>query len=199
MTIIKKVFDTMTHVMPDRERDRLTDQHRYLGKPIDRLDGCAKVTGSAPFSAEYPVKGLAHAAMAFSTISKGVIKSIDTKEAEQATGVIKVITHLNAPPMKAAKPFTGQDEPSFGVTAVKILNTDRISWNGQPVAVVVAETEDQAEYAATLIKVTYAAERGMNSFEEAIPSAKKPKEILGKTRKSKRVMLTQRSSLPATE
>ena len=138
-----------------------------------------KLRGVAPFSAEYPVKGQAHATLAFSTISKGVIKSIDTKEAEQATGVIKVITHLNAPPMKVAKQFTGQGEPSFGVTAVKILNTDRISWNGQPVAVVIAETEDQAEHAATLIKVTYAAEQGMNSFVEAIPSAKKPKEIMG--------------------
>jgi xanthine dehydrogenase YagR molybdenum-binding subunit len=179
MTIIKKVFDTVAHVMPDRERDKLTDQHRYLGKPIDRLDGYAKVTGTAPFSAEYPVNGLVHAALVYSTISKGVITKIDTKAAEQAPGVITVITHLNAPPMKVPKPLSAGGDPSAGVTKVKILNTDRVSWNGQPIAIVVADTEDQAEYAVTLIKVIYAAEHGMNSFEEAIPTAKKPKEILG--------------------
>jgi len=179
MSIIKKFVDTVAHVTPDRERDRLMDQHRYLGKPIDRLDGYAKVTGAATFSAEYRIKGLVHAALAYSTISKGVIKNIDAKAAEEASGVIKIITHLNAPPMKAPKPLSSQGEPSAGVTEVKILNTDRISWNGQPIAVVIADTEERAEYAASLINVTYTAERGMNSFEAAIPSAKKPKEILG--------------------
>ena len=122
MTIMKKVFDTVAHVMPDRERDKLTDQHRYLGKPIDRLDGYAKVTGTATFSAEYRVRGLVHAALVFSTISKGVIKNIDIAAAEQAPGVIKIITHLNAPPMKVPKPLSAQGEPSAGATEVKILN-----------------------------------------------------------------------------
>ena len=179
MTVQKKIFETVAHVMPDRERDKLTDRHRYLGKPIDRLDGRAKVTGTAPFSAEYPVQGLVYAALAFSTISKGVIKSIDTAAAEQAPGVIKIITHLNAPKMKVPKPMSAQGDPSAGATEVPILNTDQVSWDGQPLAVVVANTEDRAEYAASLITITYAAQKGMNSFEEAIPSAKRPKEVLG--------------------
>jgi xanthine dehydrogenase YagR molybdenum-binding subunit len=179
MSIIKKIVETAAHVMPDRERDKLINQHRYIGQPIDRLDGRAKVTGAARFSAEYPTEGMLHAALAYSTISKGVIKNIDTGDAERASGVIKVITHLNAPVMKVPKAMSVGDNPSAGVTETKILNTDEISWNGQPIAVVVADTEERAEYAATLIKVTYAAKPGMNSFEEAIPSAKKPKEILG--------------------
>jgi len=60
------------------DRDKFSEQHRYVGKPIDRLDGRAKVTGAAHFSAEYPVEGLTHAALTFSTISKGKIKEIDT-------------------------------------------------------------------------------------------------------------------------
>jgi len=179
MTVIKKTMETVAHVMPDRDRDKLTDQHRFLGQSIDRLDGHSKVTGAAPFSAEYPVDALLHAALAFSTISKGVIKSIDTSAAERSAGVIKVITHLNAPEMKVPKPISAQGEPSAGATEVRILNTDQISWDGQPVAIVVADTEDRAEYAASLIRVVYAADRGVNSFEEAIPSAKKPKQILG--------------------
>ena len=179
MSIIKKVVDTVAHVLPDRDRDRVTDQHRYLGKPIDRLDGHAKVTGAAKFSAEYPIDGLMHAALAYSTISKGVIKNIDTNAAEHAPGVLKIITHLNAPQMKVPKPMSVGDDPSAGITEVKILNTGQISWNGQPLAIVVADTQERAEYAASLIKVTYATERGMNSFEAAIPSAKQPKQILG--------------------
>ncbi len=181
MSIGKKIVDPAAHVLTDRSRDRLAGQYRFVGQPIDRLDGRAKVTGAAPFSAEYPVKGLVHAALAYSTISKGMIKSIDTSAAEQAPGVLKVITHLNAPAMKVPKPISIGDDPSAGATEVKILNTDQISWNGQPVAVVVADTKERAEHAATLIRVTYAAEPGMNSFEVAIRGAKKPKHIMGES------------------
>jgi xanthine dehydrogenase YagR molybdenum-binding subunit len=179
MSVMKKVIETVAHVMPDRERDKLTDQHRFLGQPLDRLDGREKVTGAATFSAEYPVKGLVHAALAFSTVSKGAIHRIDTSAAENAPGVLKVITHLNALPMKVSPPFSIEGDPTAGTSDVKILNTKQISWNGQPIAIVVADSEDQAEYAATLIRVAYDVEQGMNSFEEAIPSAKKPKQILG--------------------
>ena len=179
MNVIKKIVETVAHVLPDLERDKLMDQHRFIGKPIDRLDGRAKVTGVAQFSAEYPIEGLVYGALAYSTISKGIIRDIETAAAEHAPGVIKVITHRNAPAMRVPKPLSAQGEPSAGTTQVKILNTERISWNGQPIAIVVADTEERAEYATGLIKVTYAAEPGMNSFEAAIPSAKKPKQVLG--------------------
>ena len=161
------------------DRDKLSEQHRYVGKPIDRLDGRAKVTGAAHFSAEYPVEGLTHAALTFSTISKGKIKEIDTTSAESSAGVLKVITHRNALKMKVARPFSIDGPPSSGVTEFPILNSDHIAWSGQPIAIVVANTEENAEHAASLIKVTYAAEPGMNSFEESIAHAKKPKQILG--------------------
>src|SRR5579872_6325251 len=112
MSVIKKIVETAAHVMPDRERDKLINQHRYIGQPIDRLDGRAKVTGAAKFSAEYPAKGLLHAALVYSTISKGVIQDMDTKQAERAAGVVKVITHLNAPPMKVPKPLSTEGKPS---------------------------------------------------------------------------------------
>jgi xanthine dehydrogenase YagR molybdenum-binding subunit len=65
MSIMRKVVETVAHVMPDRDRDLLADQHRYLGKPIDRLDGRAKVTGAASFSAEYQIEGMVHAALVY--------------------------------------------------------------------------------------------------------------------------------------
>ncbi|HEY1986062.1 MAG TPA: xanthine dehydrogenase family protein molybdopterin-binding subunit [Terracidiphilus sp.] len=179
MSIVQKVTQAFVQVLPDRDRDELTDQQRFLGKAIDRVDGSVKVTGAAKFSAEYPVDGLVHAALAFSTISKGAIKAIDISAAERIPGVLKIITHLTAPDMKISPPLSPGDDPAAGTTNVKILNTDRISWNGQPVAVVVADTHERAQHAASLIRVTYTEAAGANSFEESIPSAHKPKQILG--------------------
>jgi len=179
MSILEKLFETVAYVAPDRERDELMRAHRFLGQPISRLNGPDKVTGSARFSAEYPVADLKHAALAYSTVSKGVIRRMNTTPAEQAPGVLKIITHLNAPGMKVPREFSIEGPPSSGTTKVKILNTDRISWNGQPIALVVAETQEQAEYAASLIEVNYASENGVTSFEESIPAAKKPKDVLG--------------------
>lgn len=178
MSVLRRVMETVAHVMPERDRDELMKAHRYLGQPISRLNGREKVTGAAHFSADYPIENLAHAAIAYSNISKGTIESIDATAAEHLPGVLKVLTHLNAPEMKVPTEFSPTSNSS-GVTQVKILNTKEITWDGQPVALVIADTPEQAEYAASLIEVRYAAEPGSNSFEEAIPRAKKPKNILG--------------------
>ncbi len=179
MSIMKKVVETVAQVMPDRDRDRLTEQHQFLGQPMDRIDGRGKVTGSAHFSAEYPIDGLVHAALAFSTISKGRITAIDTDAARAVPGILQIVTHFNAPKMKVAKPFSIQGDPSAGSTDVPILNTDQVSWNGQPIALVIADTEERAEHAASLLVFTYETESGANSFEAAIPGATRPKQILG--------------------
>lgn len=179
MSMLQKLLETVAYVAPERDRDEMMRAHRYLGQPIRRLNGPDKVTGAARFAAEYPVAGLKHAALAYSTVSKGVIRSIQTAAAEQAPGVLKVITHRNAPEMKVPREFSVGLSPSAGATQVKILNTERVSWDGQPIALVVAETQEQAEHAASLIAVSYAPETGINSFEQSIPAAKKPKNVLG--------------------
>jgi len=181
MSIIRRAVEQIAQVMPNRAEDELQRSHRYLGQPIDRLDGVEKVTGAARFSAEYPVEGLAHASIVFSTIAKGVIERIETAAAGQAPGVITVVTHLNAPPMKVPAPMSIGSTPSAGSTSVKILNTDRVTWNGQPIAVVVAETEERAAHAASLVRVTYATEPAVTSFEAAIAQAKTPKDVLGES------------------
>jgi len=181
MSIMRRVIERVAQVLPDRQQDELQSARRYLGQPLDRLDGIDKVTGAARFSAEYPVQGLVYGAIAFSTIAKGVISDIDTSAAEQAPGVIKVFTHLNAPPMKVPGPFAIGGEPSAGGSGVNILNTDRISWNGQPIAVVVADTEDRAEHAASLVAVSYAVEDADTSFADAIAHAHTPKHVLGES------------------
>ena len=105
MTIIGKITEAIVRVLPDHDRDELRQAHRYLGQPLDRIDGREKVTGTALFSAEYPIESLVHGALVYSTIPKGVIERIDTSDAERAPGVIRILTHLDAPAMPVPKPM----------------------------------------------------------------------------------------------
>ena len=175
MSVLGKITQAVVRALPDRDRDELRQAHRYVGQPFDRVDGREKVTGDARFTAEYPVDGLVHATLVYSTVAKGVITGIDTAEALRRRGVIRVITHLEAPEMAVPKPLDTQSDPSSGTTAVKILNTDRVTWNGQPVAVVVADTEEQAEDAASLVTVTYAGEPASRRSRVRSPTRRCPK------------------------
>ena len=126
-----------------------------VGSPISRVDGPAKVTGRATYSAEFYPAGLAYAAIIESTISAGRIVSMDTAAAEQAKGVVLVLTHQNAPKLAYA-PFKTRPavEPVSG-DQLQVLQDTEIKFSGQPIGVVVAKTQAQAEYGASLVRVTY--------------------------------------------
>lgn len=111
-----------------------------------RVDGVAKVTGKAKYSAEYKMPDLAHGYLVTSTIAKGKITDIDTAAAEKAPGVIKVITYKNSPK------YPGAANKMKDTVA---LQSDEIFYNAQPVAVVIADTFERAVYAASLVKATY--------------------------------------------
>ncbi|MEV0616452.1 xanthine dehydrogenase family protein molybdopterin-binding subunit [Nonomuraea sp. NPDC050404] len=128
----------------------------YVGQAIDRVDGPAKTTGQARFAAEYPYPDLAHAALVHATIARGRITAIDTEQALAVRGVIDVLTHVNAPAMKPAPKMSFLDLSSIASgTSVNYLATDEVHWNGQPIAVVVAETPETARYAASLVRPAY--------------------------------------------
>ena len=122
-----------------------------VGQPISRIDGRLKVTGSARYTADIPLEAIVHAAIVYSTIANGRIVSIDTAAAENAPGVLAVLTHKNMPRMNQQS--WSHLRPQ-GQTYLP-LQDDRIHYAGQPVALVVAATLDQATYAGTLIKVAY--------------------------------------------
>ena len=84
-----------------------------IGRPVNRVDGRQKVTGAAPYAAEFPPPRLAHAALVRSTIASGRIASIDTSAAERAPGVLTVITHRNAPRL-AYRPHKAGADPKVG-------------------------------------------------------------------------------------
>src|ERR1700712_2259744 len=112
------------------------------GSAVSRLDGVAKVTGKAIYSAEHPLPRLAHAVIVNSTIASGRISAIDTDRASGMAGVLLVMTHLTAPRLPAGGK-AGAGQPPAG-RILNLLQEDRIYYNNQPLAVVVAETLEQA-------------------------------------------------------
>ena len=143
----------------------IRQQHGHTGKPLSRVDGPLKVAGKAPFSAEFPFDGMLYAAVAFSTVAKGRITAIDTAAAKAAPGVALVMTHENVPTMKPMPLFMTSAKAAGG-TDLPIMDA-AIHWNGQPVAVVLAETQEQADHAKSLIHVTYDTEPAVTSVERA--------------------------------
>ncbi|RZK80887.1 MAG: xanthine dehydrogenase family protein molybdopterin-binding subunit [Pedobacter sp.] len=133
----------------------------------DRVDGVDKVTGKAKYFAEYKVPGLTYGVLVTSTITKGTITGIDTKNALNAPGVIGVLSHLNKPSVPGYE--------QTGGSPMKIFYTEKIFFNGQPIAMVVADTFERATHAAQLVKVTYSKEAFNTDFEKTVeePAAKK--------------------------
>ena len=149
---------------------------RYIGKEMSRVDGVAKVTGKAKYAAEFQVPNVAHGFIVTGTIAKGRITAIDTTAAEAAPGVIRIFTHENAPRLgpkdtEQAPPRANQRERDKSFRA---LQSDRIVFNQQPVALVVAETFEEARYAARLVKVSYLSERHETDTEAGRSRARAP-------------------------
>ena len=156
----------------------ITHKHGLIGKAVSRRDGPLKVQGAAPFAAERDMDNMVYAALAYSTIPRGRIAAIDATAAEAAPGVVAVMTHLNAPRMKQPAVF-GTSPTAAGPADLPIMQDDRIHWNGQPVAVVLAETQEQADHAKSLIRVTYAAEDSTTSFAKAKAAGTEPATFQG--------------------
>ena len=134
---------------------------------MDRVDGRLKVMGGAKYAFEFPMPNLARAVILDSTIARGRIKRIDARAAERAPGVIAVITHENQPPMSIpTNPPAGDSKP---------LLDPIIRQQGQHVAVVVAETFEQADYASCLIKVEYERETPDADYEKHLDAGFVPK------------------------
>jgi xanthine dehydrogenase YagR molybdenum-binding subunit len=126
-----------------------------IGQPISRVDGPAKVTGQAIYAAEFNLRNMAYAALVHSTIACGRIDRLDTAQAEQAPGVLSVISHLNAErlpyePLDKRPPV----DPKAG-EQLHVFQGPDILFVGQPIAVVLAETAEQARAAAALVQVAY--------------------------------------------
>jgi xanthine dehydrogenase YagR molybdenum-binding subunit len=149
-----------------------------VGEPVDRVDGRLKVTGAATYAAEYyPAKYL-HGVLVLSKVAKGRIKNLNTAVAEKAPGVVKIMTYHNAPQLH----FPQSSDPGGGKFAEKDLlplQSERIFYGGQVIAVVMAETFEQAEQAAKLVKVDHEQAEPVFEFTKELPKAYKPEKGLG--------------------
>ena len=156
----------------------LREKRGLIGQPVSRIDGPLKVAGKACFAAEFALDGMLYASVARSTIAKGRIASVDTAAAQEATGVRLVMTHLNAPRMQPMPVFMS-NATAVGGDDLPILQDDRIHWNGAPVAVVLADTQEQADYAASLIEVAYHSEPSVTAFALAKARGTEPGTFQG--------------------
>src|SRR3984893_17470159 len=113
---------------------------RATGAPLNRLDGIPKVTGAATYAYEYAVEGATYVFPVLSTIARGRISSIDASAARALPGVIAVLSHENAPqlaPVNDAK--------------LAVFQSEAITYRGQFVAAVVAETLEMARPGGSLL------------------------------------------------
>ncbi|GAB3549584.1 xanthine dehydrogenase family protein molybdopterin-binding subunit [Spirosoma fluminis] len=144
-----------------------------VGKPINRVDGRAKVTGEAKYAAEFNVPNLAYGVVVSGTITKGKITSIDTREALALEGVVQVFTHENRPDL-AWFDMNYKDLDAPPGSPFRPLHDEKIKYNGQPVALVVAETFELARYASTLVRVDYEEEKHETDLQQHEDKARKP-------------------------
>jgi xanthine dehydrogenase YagR molybdenum-binding subunit len=145
-----------------------------IGQAMNRTDGRLKVTGTAPYSAEHPLPHMAHAVLVTSTIPNGRIARIDTAAASALPGVLLVMTHKNAPRLPAGGK-AGAGSPPAG-RVMSLLQDDLVHYNNQPVAVVVADTLEHAQHAATLMHIEYQRQGAMLDFDAAKRSTHKPEK-----------------------
>ncbi|RRA47440.1 xanthine dehydrogenase family protein molybdopterin-binding subunit [Acidipila sp. EB88] len=139
-----------------------------IGAPYIRLDGRAKVTGAAKYAAEFKVSNVAQGVIVTSTIANGKITRIDTTAAESAPGVVTILTPSNAPRL----PKNGEAgvNPPAG-RRLQLLQTADVHYNNQPIAVVVAESLEEAYLAAALITVRYQVDAPKLDFEAGFAEA----------------------------
>ena len=143
------------------------DKLRYIGRATDRIDGPLKTTGTAPYAYEQhaAAPNAAYGHVLGAGIAKGRIVSMDIAAAQRAPGVLAVVTADNAGKLGKGK-----------MNTARLLGGPEIQHYHQAIALVVAETFEQARAATKLIEVKYAEQKGRYDLAAAKSSATKPKE-----------------------
>jgi xanthine dehydrogenase YagR molybdenum-binding subunit len=139
---------------------------KAIGEAVSRIDGLLKVTGTANYAMDFPVANAAFGFLVKSEIASGKIIDIDTAAAEKSPGVIAVITHNNSIKIK----------PTRAVRGGAMLQDANVNFFGQNIAVVVAESFEQARLAARLIRVKYEKTPAKTDFESVKNQAVRPKD-----------------------
>jgi len=137
---------------------------RAIGAPVDRVEGAEKVAGEARYAYEHDVEGAVYAAIVTSTIARGAIRAIDAGAALAVTGVLAVLTHENAGAVE------GEGE-------LAILQSPRVSYRGQIIGAVIAETYEAAREAERLVRIDYDVEEHDVVLRADHPGLYKPDKV----------------------
>ncbi len=161
---MQAVMGTAVGLMADAPPDPLRSKGGVIGAQISRVDGPVKVAGQARFAAEVALDGMCYATLVTSTIARGRIVEIDTAAAEAAPGVALVMTHRNAPKMKTPTRFTESLNAATN-SNLTVMQDAIVHYDGEPVAVVLADTQEQADFASSLIRISYEREPAVLDFD----------------------------------
>ncbi|MEU3304068.1 xanthine dehydrogenase family protein molybdopterin-binding subunit [Streptomyces sp. NPDC006678] len=151
-----------------------------VGQALDRVDGRSKVTGAARYSAEIPIPGMAYAYIVGARVPSGRITAIDTGAALAEDGVLAVLTHRNLPRIAAQPPLI----PSLAGTAAPgqtffPMQDDIVHYAGQHVALVIADTYERAQHAASLVRISYEETPSVTTIDQGRDQAYEPERIFG--------------------
>jgi xanthine dehydrogenase YagR molybdenum-binding subunit len=151
-----------------------------VGTPLRRVDGREKVTGVARYTTEVALPGLTHMAIVGATIASGRVTAIDAEAASHADGVLAVLDHRSigriAAPPHLLPSLVGQAAPGQSFFP---LQDDDVHHAGQPVALVIADSLERAQHAATLVRVAYEAAPSLTTIEQGRDRAYEPERLFG--------------------
>jgi xanthine dehydrogenase YagR molybdenum-binding subunit len=134
----------------------------------ERVDGADKVTGKAKYAAEYNLPNMAYAVFVTSTIAKGTIKNIDTSKALAAPGVLEVIYYANCPAVTGYLTNAAERPKNvFEWRGHKVLHDNQVRFFGQPIALIVADSLENANAAIRLVRPEYELEKFETNFTTA--------------------------------
>lgn len=139
-----------------------------IGRPLERVDGRAKVTGTARYSTEVPATGMAHACLVGARIAAGRVTSVDASHVWEEPGVLAVLTHENLPRIAGQPPLVPSlfGGPAPGETFFP-MQDGTVHYAGQHIAVVVADTHERAQHAASLLRVEYEESTPLTGIDQA--------------------------------
>ena len=137
------------------------------------MEGHLKVTGTAKYSGDYNEPGLLYGYVVNSSVTKGKIVKFDTEKADALSGVVRIFTHENRPSLAwFNQMYADMDAPPGA--PFRPLHDGEIKYNGQPIALVVAESFEIARYAAALVEVTYDEEDFSTDLEANVSESHSP-------------------------
>jgi len=144
----------------------------------DRVDGVDKVTGKATFAAEHQLANMAYAVFVGSTIAKGAIKNMLLFDAKRAPGVLDIIYYGNCPAVPGYNPYAKDPaKKGYEWRGLKVFHNNLVYSNGQPIAMVIADTLERAVHAASLVKAEYVMDAFDTDFETSKTDEQKLKKI----------------------